>query len=559
MSKVSPVRALFGALLVLCALLAAIAVPSCLSTNGTNLFPGGLDASFDAGPGVPVVSVNGATQGFGSISLGASSAPTTIVVTNTGTAATGTLHTALGGADPDSFSIDSDTCAGQVLAAGTTCTVTLHFTPKKAGALTATFTISATPGGSLTVQLSGQSSPPGALTITPSTNDFGSIVAGVSSSATPFTVTNTGGSDTGMLTAALSGTDQGSFTIASDTCTGSTLAAGATCAVGVTFAPTAAGTKAASLTVAGTPGGAASAALGGTAITGGVLSMAPATQDFGSAVVGATSAPQTFTVTNTGGAPTGATFSSGFTGTNGAEFSVSANTCSGVLAPGGNCTFTVVFKPSASGAKTATFTVGAAPGGTVSSSLTAIGLSPAALSIAPAANDFGSVIVGQQSTDATLVVTNSGQSPSGTLTVSEAGAGFAVDAAKSNCGAALAPNQSCNVAVYFKPTSAITFAGTITVQGTPGGKVSANVTGTGLTPGALSITPATFTFANTLLNQTSAAQTFTVSNTGGGATGTLAASITGSGASQFNVGTDGCSAKSLAGAGSPGASCTVTV
>ena len=559
MSKVSPVRALLGALLLLSALLAAVAIPSCLSTNGTNLFATLPDASFDAGPGIPVVSVNGATQGFGSISLGASSVPTAIVVTNTGTAATGTLKTALGGANPDSFQIDSDICSGQVLAAGASCTVTLHFAPKTVGSLSATFTISATPGGSLTVQLTGQSAPPGALAISPSTNDFGSIVTGASSSATAFTVTNSGGGATGTLSAALSGTDKGSFTIGSDTCTGSTLAAGASCSVGVTFAPITEGTKAASLSVTGTPGGSASAALGGTAITGGVLSMSPATQDFGSTVVGATSTAQTFTVTNTGGATSGATFSSTFTGTNATEFSVSANTCSAALPPGGNCTFTVVFKPLSAGAKTATFTVGAAPGGTVSSTLTATGLSPAALSVAPASNDFGSVIVGQQSTDVSFTVTNQGQSATGTLTVTETGAGFAIDAAKSDCAAALGPGQSCNVAVYFKPSSATTVAGSLTVQGTPGGKVAPTFTGTGLTPGALSIAPATFTFPNTLLNQTSAAQTFTVSNSGGGATGTLTASITGSGSSQFKVGTDGCSTNALAGKGSPGSSCTVTV
>jgi hypothetical protein len=70
---------------------------------------------------------------------------------------------------------------------------------------------------------------------------------------------------TGLLLAALSGTDSSQYRIILDGCTGITLAAGATCSVTVRFDPTTTGTKAATLTVSGTPGNSASTSMTGTA------------------------------------------------------------------------------------------------------------------------------------------------------------------------------------------------------------------------------------------------------------------------------------------------------
>ena len=76
---------------------------------------------------------------------------------------------------------------------------------------------------------------------------------------------------------------------------------------------------------------------------------------FGSTNVGSTSAPIAVTVTNVGGADaTGVSL----TNSNAAEPCSSGSTCSGTLtAGGGTSSFNVAFKPSASGARSASITV----------------------------------------------------------------------------------------------------------------------------------------------------------------------------------------------------------
>ncbi|MFF7633013.1 choice-of-anchor D domain-containing protein [Kitasatospora sp. NPDC008050] len=86
------------------------------------------------------------------------------------------------------------------------------------------------------------------LTANPSTLTFGGQTLGTTSGAQTVTVTNTGGA-----TAAVSGVaTTGDFT-QTDTC-GTSIAPGASCTVGVTFAPTATGTRTGSLTVSGSAG-----------------------------------------------------------------------------------------------------------------------------------------------------------------------------------------------------------------------------------------------------------------------------------------------------------------
>jgi uncharacterized repeat protein (TIGR01451 family) len=64
-------------------------------------------------------------------------------------------------------------------------------------------------------------------------------------------------------------------------------------------------------------------------------------------------------------------------------------------------------------------------------------------------------------------------------------------------------------------------------------------------PPSISFTPSSGTFGPVASNATSAAQTFTLKNTGGSATGTLTLSLSGTGASAFQITFDGCSAVSL--------------
>jgi hypothetical protein len=93
--------------------------------------------------------------------------------------------------------------------------------------------------------------------LTPATRTFATRQIATTSAAQPVTLTNTGNSPLAIASIALTGTDPGDFAISANTCAAS-LGAGASCTIGTTFRPTAAGTRTAILRATddsnGTPG-----------------------------------------------------------------------------------------------------------------------------------------------------------------------------------------------------------------------------------------------------------------------------------------------------------------
>ena len=88
------------------------------------------------------------------------------------------------------------------------------------------------------------------ISVAPGSWDFGNVRKGKESSRTPVTVTNTGLAPLVVSEIGLSGANPRQFSIASQTCTGTPIAAGSTCTVDVRFSPTRFGVKSASLTLA---------------------------------------------------------------------------------------------------------------------------------------------------------------------------------------------------------------------------------------------------------------------------------------------------------------------
>jgi hypothetical protein len=103
-----------------------------------------------------------------------------------------------------------------------------------------------------------------ALSVTPATFPFATTAPGGNTADQTFTVQNTGQTPSGALTVSLTGTNPTAFVIASDLCSGVTLAGGATCAVKVHFHPGAPGPFSANLSVSATPGGSSAPTLSGT-------------------------------------------------------------------------------------------------------------------------------------------------------------------------------------------------------------------------------------------------------------------------------------------------------
>jgi hypothetical protein len=180
--------------------------------------------------------------------------------------------------------------------------------------------------------------------IAPGALGFGQLVTGQTSTAQNVSVSN----PSNAAVSVSSITTTGDFA-ETNTC-GSSVAANGSCAVNVTFTPTATGSRTGTLTVA-TSGGTDTVSLSGTGVTAGpTLSVSPSTLTFPSTVVGKTSAGQSVTISNTGTAP--ATISAvSATG----DFA-QTNNC-GTLAVNAACTATVTFTPTAAGSRTGTLSL----------------------------------------------------------------------------------------------------------------------------------------------------------------------------------------------------------
>ncbi len=459
----------------------------------------------------------------------------TFTVTNGGGTASGSLTVTAAGSDPGEFTKTADTCSGQMIAAAATCSITVRFAPLSSGSKTASFVIVGNPGGTLNAAVSGNAVVAAALSVTPSVQDFGTVVVG-GNTPIVFTVTNTGGVTSGAIANTLSGADAASFSIANSSCTGATLTPGNSCNITVRLNGGTAGAKNAQLDVTGTPGGNDSSLLSGLVVAPGSI-VQSGNLAFGPITVGQNSGAQTITITNTGGSATGA-LTTALGGVNAADFNVvgGGNACQGAtLAPMGSagnaCTISVRFSPQTAGnGKAATMTVTGAPGGTAITALSGDGIIAAQLSFNPGSKDFGSVTNGTQSATQTFTVTNIGGQTSGAVTPALGGANageFSI--MNTTCAAALAPAAACDVLVFFKPTASGAKVATLTVTG-----ASAALTGAGISPSQITANPTSLTFAgNTLVGTSSLVQSFTVTNNGSTTTGTIAVTITGANAGDY--------------------------
>ena len=181
------------------------------------------------------ISVSPTALAFGSVATGSSSAPRTVNVTNSGSAAApvGSVTTT------GDFS-QTNTC-GTGIGAGSSCTVTVTFRPTASGSRTGTLTVTAA-GVTSTVPLSGTGVSPGPiLTADPGNVSFpGTVVGGTATRDVRVTNTGTTSATVSAVTAS------GDYAQTNDC---ASLAVDASCTVTVTFRPTASGTRAGTLTI----------------------------------------------------------------------------------------------------------------------------------------------------------------------------------------------------------------------------------------------------------------------------------------------------------------------
>jgi hypothetical protein len=217
------------------------------------------------------------------------------------------------------------------------------FSPTVVGAASGALTIIDN-AGSQTVTLTGNGTSP--VTLSSSSLSFGSLAVGSTSSARTVTVAN-------RLSSVLTFSGIGAsvpFAITSNAC-GASLAAGASCAVGVTFSPTAIGPATGTLSFADDAiNSPQTVSLSGTGTA--PVTLSTTNLSFSTTAVGGTTSAKSVTLTNAQSIPL--TFASvGVT----APFAISNSTCGARINAGAKCTVSVTFTPTATGAVTGTLTL----------------------------------------------------------------------------------------------------------------------------------------------------------------------------------------------------------
>lgn len=530
-----------------------------------------------------------ASIGYGSVNLGSSSAPQTLTIRNTGTAAlTGLAISATGNASD--FVITGP--AATTLAPGATTTFTILFRPTAAGARSAGIVLANNDADENPFNISltgtGVAVPEIAVVRTDSTNlvdgsasiAFGSVNLGSSTAAQTLTIRNTGTAPLAGIAISAVGSHVGDFVLTQPA--SATLAAGGSTTFTIVFKPGANGTRTASIRIASNDAdeNPFDINLTGTGVaipiialedgSGTALAPGAAVLNFPDILVGNSTAMETVVVKNTGTAPlTGLQVS--LSGTQGGHFILAAPAAT-TLAPGGSTTVQVSFSPQAGGGKTASLLIASSATPTAPLVLGLAGNATTAPEIAVSENSaeltsgsgstgFGSLNVGSSSTAKVFTIRNLGSAPLTGLALRSGSADFIAGSLGS---ATLAPGGSTTFKVSFKPSAPGARSATITLASNDADEspFAIAMAGSGLAVPEISVTAgngrnlvdnkAFINFGNVSVDG-KASQTVTIRNAGSATLRNLAISKFGSNAGDFTF--SSLRTKSLA----PGASTSVRI
>jgi hypothetical protein len=340
-----------------------------------------------------------------------------------------------------------------------------------------------------------------AITLSTTSLTFAAQQVATQSPAQNITLTSSGNAPVTLGSPAITG----DFT-ETDNCTGQTLAVNATCTVQVVFAPTATGSRTGLLTIyANIATGQATVALTSTGTAPASITFNPLTLNFAATLLNQTTASQTLTVNNTGG-----NASALQTPTITGDFAISANTCTAILAPTTACALSIIFTPTVSGNRTGTLSL-TDSAGTQTAQLTGSGNSPATDTLTPNSITFPQQQINTTSPTQQIDLTNAGDIPLTLLNASITPGDFTIVNA---CGTSLVAHSTCAFSVAFVPTATGTRTATLTVTDQVRYQTVA-VTGVGVAPPGVSLTPTSLTFPATGSGLTALAQSVTLTNNGG--------------------------------------------
>lgn len=325
-------------------------------------------------------------------------------------------------------------------------------------------------------------------------------------------------------------------------CASSTLQPGDSCTLAVVFTPSQAGPRAATLAVdANVSCQQLTVALSGTGMTP-PIQVAPGAIDFGSVVAGNASAPLPVTVTNTTAAAINFTSAFNVAG----PFALTANGCTGGgLAAGSACVLDLTFMPTQAGPGTGSLSFSYQTGsqsGALTVALSGTGQAQATDALSAASLSFSATIEGQLSAAQTVTLSNNGDVP---LTSISAWTSASYQTSN-NCNGRLAAHAACTISVVFAPTQAGSQPGTLSVADALQTQ-TVSLSGTGLQPPAIGVSPASLSFAAQQVGQASQPLTLTVTNTGGAPMANVGFQIMGQSAGSFSRGATTCGAALAAG------------
>lgn len=430
---------------------------------------------------------------------------------------------------PRQFVLSGPPCAG--MAPNASCSFSVTFLPLTNGDITGTLFAQANPtDGSPTLNALGyvEGYGLGANTLAITGNlfpgtllNFGQVSSGQSASQT-LTLTNRGGSTSSPAITIRRITSEWPF-LSTSTC-GQTLALNQSCTVTVTYTPlnqAASGTASPQAnTDAGTliiesdaltspdiidlAGSAAPILIASPSNTAPIISFTASQSSltFATTLVGNVSATQTVTLANTG---TTALHISNLQNTS--DFT-SSSACNTIL-PAASCNIIIAFTPKSSGTRISALEISS----DASTSLDFISLigaaNPSFLALAPAALDFGTVLVGHTAL-LPFQVTNTGTTP---VTFNAITATGDYSATGTCLSAPLPATSSCTVQIAFTPTLSGTRSGTLSLaSSTSALPLTAGLTGIGAQSHLL-ITPSSLNFGSITVGA-SANLSLTLTNTG---------------------------------------------
>ena len=360
-----------------------------------------------------------------------------VTITNSSTAAVSLSGVTFSGPNASGFSALSQ--CSTMLGPGASCLFNVWWTPaaSDSGNITAALSITSTPGGTLTVPITGSVSL--SSLIPGATEFFFPAQAAGTSSYTMNTLTNAGSVAATLSSIVIQGPSAAVYS-QTNTC-GTTLAAGASCQITLTFTPVQSNSpQLATMLINGNfTGSPISISITGSSFPSVPLIVAPSSITFPGQYVGTSGLPQTLTVTSD--TPVVTTISS--VTASPADFAVLSN-CTNPLMQNSSCTIGVFFDPTVSGTRTGTLTITDNAGAPQTVTLTGTGRD---FSMAPGAASSATITPGQTASYTIAVAPAGGFAASVALSCSGGPAGSACAVSPSTMALSGAAAQTAMVTV----------------------------------------------------------------------------------------------------------------